>query len=79
MFISEELYYCRYEREVNSAHRSALKRITEGDALAGTAMVLCIAALGVKDNNQPESPKKARQKTQTVDATIGQIELTDGW
>jgi hypothetical protein len=42
-------------------------------------MVLCIAALGVKDNNQPQSPKKTTQITQTVDATRGQIELTDGW
>ena len=79
MFIKEYLYHSRYEREVNRAHRSALKRITEGDALAGTGLVLCIVAIGVKDNNQPDSANKTQEIKQTVDAPAVQIEITDGW
>ena len=36
---------CRYEREVNHGHRSAIKRILEGDALPSTMLVLCISAI----------------------------------
>lgn len=33
----------RYEREINSAHRSALKLIIEGDGTASMPMVLCVS------------------------------------
>ncbi|CAI7824247.1 unnamed protein product [Closterium sp. NIES-53] len=35
----------RYEREVNEAKRSALKKVCERDAAAGSPMVLCISAV----------------------------------
>lgn len=33
----------RYEREINHAHRSAVKRIVEQDDTASKHMVLCVA------------------------------------
>ncbi|CAI5513138.1 unnamed protein product [Closterium sp. Naga37s-1] len=42
--VLEQLKY-RYEREVNEAKRSALKKVCERDAAAGSPMVLCISAV----------------------------------
>ncbi|OAY65685.1 Protein BREAST CANCER SUSCEPTIBILITY B [Ananas comosus] len=35
----------RYEREVNYGHRSAIKKILEGDASPASAMILCVSAI----------------------------------
>ncbi|KAJ0653655.1 putative breast cancer type 2 susceptibility protein [Helianthus annuus] len=69
--VLEELKY-RYEREVNNAHRSALKRILEGDAPASSPLVLCIASIKFKCNSEPDiEPSNATESSS--------IELTDGW
>ncbi|KAK1441178.1 hypothetical protein QVD17_07018 [Tagetes erecta] len=69
--VLEELKY-RYEREVNNGHRSALKRILEGDAPPSSPLVLCIASIQLKCNAQSD--------TETTNATeSSSIELTDGW
>lgn len=75
--VLEELKY-RYEREVNYGHRSAIKRILEGDASPASLVVLCISAIyssciSVNENynqmalNGAETSRSPR------------IELTDGW
>ncbi|KAJ4971883.1 hypothetical protein NE237_004982 [Protea cynaroides] len=85
--VIEELKY-RYEREVNHGHRSALKRILEGDASPGSMMVLCISAIRsypdpVLDTGHPmpslEDAKKISGSNWVENSNVGKIELTDGW
>ncbi|KAG9134120.1 hypothetical protein Leryth_004810 [Lithospermum erythrorhizon] len=74
--ILEELKY-RYEREVNYGHRSAIKRILEGDAQSSSEMVLCISSVCSPGNLTIEFqsiPSDAAAKCPTA-----KIELTDGW
>ncbi|CAI9287354.1 unnamed protein product [Lactuca saligna] len=66
--VVEELKY-RYEREYNNGHRSALKRILEGDAPPSSHLVLCIASVKLKCNEEQDAD---------VPSTSN-IELTDGW
>ncbi|GJX07881.1 breast cancer susceptibility 2 homolog B-like protein [Tanacetum coccineum] len=66
--VLEELKY-RYEREVNNGHRSALKRILEGDAPPSSPVVLCIASIQLKCNAESD----------TDSSTAASVELTDGW
>ncbi|KAK9053973.1 hypothetical protein SSX86_025048 [Deinandra increscens subsp. villosa] len=69
--VLEELKY-RYEREVNNGHRSALKRILEGDAPPSSPLVLCIASIQLKCDAEPD--------TETSNVTeSSSLELTDGW
>ena len=58
---------CRYEREVNHGHRSAIKKILEGDALPSSTLVLCVSEV------QSALPS-LEGKT-----SISTLELTDGW
>ncbi|PWN39841.1 hypothetical protein IE81DRAFT_294234 [Ceraceosorus guamensis] len=53
----------RYEREVNLAQRSAVKRIQEQDSASGRPMILCVWSIA-KDLEADEAPF---------------LELTDGW
>ncbi|CAL9163577.1 unnamed protein product [Musa hybrid cultivar] len=88
--VLEELKY-RYEREVNYGHRSALKKILDGDASPASMMVLCVSAihstsrptmLKANDSNYPdEDIKKLYGSGSTVTKINCQtrIELTDGW
>ncbi|XP_068635354.1 protein BREAST CANCER SUSCEPTIBILITY 2 homolog A-like [Aristolochia californica] len=84
--VLEELKY-RYEREVNHGHKSALKRILEGDTSPGCMVVLCISAIH-------SFPDKVCEKVdglfsphgEKLDVSHGsenshpaKIELTDGW
>lgn len=62
----------RYEREVNNGHRSALKRILEGDAPPSSPLVLCIAS--IQSDTEVLSTSNA-----TESCTVTSIELTDGW
>ncbi|PIN01752.1 DNA recombinational repair protein BRCA2 [Handroanthus impetiginosus] len=67
----------RYEREVNHGHRSAIKKILDGDAPPSSMMVLCISSVG-----QNHDPKFAHQSVSLeVDGNhrASEIELTDGW
>ncbi|CAO2820162.1 unnamed protein product [Amaranthus hypochondriacus] len=64
--VLEELKY-RYEREVNHGHRSAIKKILEGDALPSSTLVLCVSEI--------KSPNPSLEGK----SSISTIELTDGW
>lgn len=65
----------RYEREVNHGHRSAIKRILEGDALPSSMLVLCISAIGISSKSKIESPVLSGSDCSNAE----KVELTDGW
>lgn len=66
----------RYEREVNHAHRSAIKRILEGDAPPSSAVVLCISSI----QSTSEAMVDTKCTTQGIDnCRAANIELFDGW
>lgn len=80
----------RYDREVNLGHRSAIKRIVEGDASPASAMVLCISAihaypdLKLEELGSPLAPSKDFCKSLSVSngaekTRVANVELTDGW
>ncbi|KAG8647794.1 hypothetical protein MANES_09G111200v8 [Manihot esculenta] len=72
--VLEELKY-RYEREVNHGHRSAIKRILEGDASPSSMLVLCISAICISCE-----PKIENVAVNGGECTSGaKVELTDGW
>ncbi|KAH7434005.1 hypothetical protein KP509_07G096700 [Ceratopteris richardii] len=75
--VFNELKY-RYKREVECAHRSAIKKITEGDAVAGRMMVLCVATVSIRE--QAGSNVHARHSAPSSEnpKTVF-VELTDGW
>ncbi|BBH02574.1 Protein BREAST CANCER SUSCEPTIBILITY 2 homolog A [Prunus dulcis] len=70
--VLEELKY-RYEREVNHGHRSAIKRILEGDASPSSMVVLCISA--IRSNCDPNMETSSRAEN----SGAAKVELTDGW
>ncbi|XP_019242935.1 PREDICTED: protein BREAST CANCER SUSCEPTIBILITY 2 homolog B-like isoform X2 [Nicotiana attenuata] len=74
--VLEELKY-RYEREVNYGHRSAIKRILEGDVPPSSMMVLCISKV-YSICNSPVGPQFSLSDT-TENGACAKIELTDGW
>ncbi|PIA59575.1 hypothetical protein AQUCO_00400456v1 [Aquilegia coerulea] len=85
--VLEELKY-RYEREVNHAHRSALKRILEGDASPASMVVLCISAIrsNLDDRLDLEPAVAIYEDTNKLsgakmadNSKVAKIELTDGW
>ncbi|WOL16309.1 hypothetical protein Cni_G25096 [Canna indica] len=87
--VVEELKY-RYEREVNHGHRSAIKKILDGDASPATMMVLCVSAIRSTQSQMSKfddincsngGANEVSNSCSTVEKgtcdTI--IELTDGW
>ncbi|KAI9209402.1 BRCA2, oligonucleotide/oligosaccharide-binding, domain 1-domain-containing protein [Polychytrium aggregatum] len=64
MVVSQLLY--RYQREVNMAHRSALKLAVERDHPASAHMVLCVS-------------RASPELTPGRHLGLDEIELTDGW
>ncbi|XP_027069863.1 protein BREAST CANCER SUSCEPTIBILITY 2 homolog B [Coffea arabica] len=74
--VLEELKY-RYDKEVNHGHRSAVKRILEGDAPPSSRMVLCISSVlsvcGTEVGCQPIASREVES------GAAAKIELTDGW
>ncbi|XP_075089946.1 protein BREAST CANCER SUSCEPTIBILITY 2 homolog B-like isoform X1 [Nicotiana tabacum] len=74
--VLEELKY-RYEREVNYGHRSAIKRILEGDVPPSSMMVLCVSKV-YSICNSPVGPQFSLSNT-TENGACAKIELTDGW
>ncbi|KAH8489969.1 hypothetical protein H0E87_025256 [Populus deltoides] len=74
--VLEELKY-RYEREVNHGHRSAIKRILEGDAPPSSMMVLCISSIYFGCEPKVEVPSVALDGAEHSNAA--KLELTDGW
>lgn len=70
------LHLGRYEREVNHGHRSAIKRILEGDAPASSVLVLCISAI----TSTGEAMVEKTPTPHGIDSsTAANIELSDGW
>ncbi|KAF9588565.1 hypothetical protein IFM89_013417 [Coptis chinensis] len=85
--VLEELKY-RYEREVNHAHRSALKRILEGDASPSSMVVLCISAIRFNPQKRLEKEcvmapsgdgNRFTGSKMAENCGVAKIELTDGW
>ncbi|KAK9127333.1 hypothetical protein Syun_016130 [Stephania yunnanensis] len=85
--VFEELKY-RYEKEVNHGHRSALKKITEGDASPASMMILCVSSI----HTNPSDRLQLNQEIPSFDdanklggscfnenCNAAKIELTDGW
>ncbi|MCO5582656.1 hypothetical protein L7F22_036554 [Adiantum nelumboides] len=70
--VFDELHH-RYEREVDCTHRSAIKKITEGDSVAGRMMVLCVAAICTEEKTGIYS------QTPFGDSQVAHVEVTDGW
>ncbi|KAJ8295952.1 Breast cancer type 2 susceptibility [Rhodotorula toruloides] len=69
--VMNQLRY-RYEREVNRAERSAIKRIQEQDSPASLPMVLCVSQIRW---DEPSDDSGADPDTLVI---VG-LELTDGW
>ncbi|GAA5914284.1 hypothetical protein JCM5296_007234 [Sporobolomyces johnsonii] len=69
--VLDQLRY-RYEREINLAHRSAIKRIQEQDSPASLPMVLCVSQIRWGD------PSEDFDGADTPLTIVG-LELTDGW
>ncbi|XP_012267255.2 breast cancer type 2 susceptibility protein homolog [Athalia rosae] len=72
--VMEQLKY-RYDREIDKAERSALRRIIERDDSACRRMVLCVATV-TKLTKLPSSQSRS-PRTTPISHWI--IELTDGW
>lgn len=60
-----------YEREINRAQRSAVKRIQEQDSPPSLPMILCVSAI----INSPADPASDGENATERQA----LELTDGW
>ena len=73
------VYLCRYEREVNHGHRSAIKRILEGDASPASMMVLCVSAICPNNDPRTEGSSSTLGDSKIQSATAAKVELTDGW
>lgn len=77
------LFYYRYEREVNYGHRSAIKKILDGDASPASLMILCISSIysSASDTNKLNDSTEESESNQKVSQLHGatKIELTDGW
>ncbi|KAL2250360.1 UNVERIFIED_CONTAM: Protein BREAST CANCER SUSCEPTIBILITY 2 B [Sesamum indicum] len=73
--VLEELRY-RYEREVNHGHRSAIKKILDGDA-PPSSIVLCISAVG--ESHDLKFGDQFASTEENGDDRTSKIELTDGW
>ncbi|CAD6938114.1 unnamed protein product [Tilletia caries] len=77
----------RYEREINRAERSAIKRIQEHDASASSSMILCVRAVlpGAPYWTQQDSADDGGGKSTAGGGEVGAasaaytLELTDGW
>jgi hypothetical protein len=65
------LRICRYEREVNLAQRSAIKRLQEQDSPASLPMVLCVTSI-----TQTFGTTEQSDAAKTPNSCL---ELTDGW
>ncbi|KAJ7550888.1 hypothetical protein O6H91_07G123300 [Diphasiastrum complanatum] len=84
----------RYHREVNKGHRSALRRITEGDASAAQSMILCISAIRNLSTGSSKQGSIVKWRSRKMVDVLGddaskletnmslrtaKIEVTDGW
>ncbi|KAK4799413.1 hypothetical protein SAY86_024778 [Trapa natans] len=72
--VLEELKY-RYEREVNHGHRSAIKRILEGDASPSSMLIVCVSAICLNCDLSNDGSDVASERNNSQ----MKLELTDGW
>ncbi|CAG8537256.1 9604_t:CDS:10 [Funneliformis caledonium] len=73
--VLDQLRY-RYEREINNAHRSALKMIIEGDAAASMSMILCVSDIIEEDTSLVIPENNVREDICKITYSL---ELTDMW
>ncbi|SGZ16932.1 BQ5605_C020g09080 [Microbotryum silenes-dioicae] len=66
----------RYEREINQAQRSCIKRIQERDSSSSLPMVLCVSKIRYGD---PNSFGDEVEESHTGRKDVAGLELTDGW
>ncbi|KAL8190923.1 UNVERIFIED_CONTAM: hypothetical protein K2H54_065832 [Gekko kuhli] len=71
----EEFY--RYDVEVDKSHRSAIKRITERDDVAGKTLILCISKIISLSADVSQICNKGTAVENKREAAV--IEMTDGW
>ncbi|GAA5884455.1 hypothetical protein JCM6882_005258 [Rhodosporidiobolus microsporus] len=76
--VMEQLRY-RYEREINLAQRSCIKRIQEHDSPSTLPMILCVTQ--IRWDEPADADSSATSTTTSGDAplVIVGLELTDGW
>lgn len=67
----------RYEREVNQGHRSAIKRILEGEAPPSVLLTLCISAIRSKCKSRAQVCSSMISESNYGEGA--KVELTDGW
>ncbi|XP_032075228.1 breast cancer type 2 susceptibility protein isoform X1 [Thamnophis elegans] len=68
----------RYDIEVDKSQRSAIKRITERDDVAGKTIILCISKIISLSTNMPHSAD-SKSTTEDNKKEVAIIEVTDGW
>ncbi|XP_039009037.1 protein BREAST CANCER SUSCEPTIBILITY 2 homolog B-like isoform X2 [Hibiscus syriacus] len=74
--VLEELKY-RYEREVNHGHRSAIKKILEGDSSPSSMLVLCVSK--IQSSSEPKMETNLVITNGAHNSGNAKVELTDGW
>lgn len=62
---------------MNHGHRSAIKKILEGDASPSSVLVLCISTVCHNNNVEVETGPVTIDEGET--RAVSTIELTDGW
>ncbi|KAG8136815.1 hypothetical protein E2320_005372 [Naja naja] len=68
----------RYDIEVDKSQRSAIKRITERDDVAGKTIILCISKIISFSTNMPQTAD-SKSTTEDNKKEVAIIEVTDGW
>ncbi|KAM6447518.1 breast cancer type 2 susceptibility protein isoform 1-T1 [Liasis olivaceus] len=68
----------RYDIEVDKSQRSAIKRITERDDVAGKTIILCISKIISFSTNMPHIAD-SKSTTEDNKKEVAVIEVTDGW
>ncbi|XP_060091287.1 breast cancer type 2 susceptibility protein [Heteronotia binoei] len=67
----------RYDVEVDKSHRSAIKRITERDDVAGKTLILCISKIISLSADVSHICNKSTVVENKQEAAV--VEVTDGW
>lgn len=73
--VLEQLKY-RYEREINLAQRSALKKILEKDEASARYMILCVACVKELTMITPKIKNGEGEETNAAPVQVAIIELT---
>ncbi|XP_070605976.1 breast cancer type 2 susceptibility protein isoform X2 [Erythrolamprus reginae] len=68
----------RYDIEVDKSQRSAIKRITERDDVAGKTIILCISKIISFSTTLPHTAD-SKSTTEDNKKEVAIVEVTDGW